>query len=125
MEKNKYEVLQTAMEYIERLNNGIVQAASYYRNGELAKGYKYVGMITEGIEWIVDVIALTQDVLIRKIEVGGIRDLISEYIDAMENEDTVLMADLLEYEMVEEIQSWKEVLVQSVKEMEEKDSDEA
>lgn len=125
MEKNKYEVLQIAMEYIEKLNNGIMQAASYYRNGELAKGYKYVEMITEGMEWVIDVITLTQDVLISGVKLDCIRDLISEYIEAMENEDTVLMADLLEYEMLEEMQSWKEILVESIKEVEEKDSNEA
>lgn len=125
MEKNKYEVLQTATEYIEKLNNGIMQAASYYRSGELAKGYKYVEMITEGIEWVIDAITLTQDVLVNEIEVDHIGALISEYIEAMENEDTVLMADLLEYEMVEEIQGWKEILVESIKIMEEKDSNEA
>lgn len=125
MEKNKYEVLHTATEYIERLNNGIMQTASYYRNGELAKGYKYVEMITEGIEWVIDVITLTQDVLIREIEVDCIRELVSEYIDAMENEDNVLMADLLEYEMLEQMQSWKEILVESIKTIEEKDSNEA
>ncbi len=125
MERNKYEVLQTAIEYIEKLNNGIMQTASYYRNGELAKGYKYVEMITEGMEWVIDVITLTQDVLIREVKVDCIRDLISEYIEAMENEDTVLMADLLEYEMLEEMQGWREILVESIKEMGEKDSNEA
>lgn len=125
MNKNEYEILQTAIEYIEKLNKGIIQASSYYRNGQLTQGYEYVGVITDGIEWLIQVVTLTQDVLTTEIEINHINELISDYVDAMQNEDTILMADLLEYEIVEEMQRWYNILIESVNLFDDKSGDEA
>ncbi len=125
MKQDKYELLQTALEYAEKLNQGTIQAAQYYRNGEIAKGHEYVTMITEGLEWLINSLVILKDVLTQEIDVTTINDLIEEYITATENDDIVLMADLLEYEIAETIQSWYEVLAQTINQNIEMDIDEA
>lgn len=125
MKQDKYELLQTALEYAQKLNQGTIQAAQYYRNGEIEKGHEYVTMITEGLEWLINGLVILEDVLIKELDVTTINDLIEEYITATENDDIVLMADLLEYEIAETIQSWYEILAQTINQNIEMDIDEA
>lgn len=115
MNSREYEILQTAIEYIERLNGGIIEVAACYRKGELIKGHEYIGVITEGMEWLIHVISQTKNVLVSPIEISSINKLISEYVNAMQNEDSILMADLLEYEIFEELQRWYDIFRESVK----------
>ncbi|MBP3889437.1 MAG: hypothetical protein J6F30_17565 [Cellulosilyticum sp.] len=114
MSQDRYELLHTALEYAQRLNQGTIQASQYYRDGQFAKAHEYVAMITDGLEWLVNAVALTQDLLTQEVDVTVVNDLIAEYIEAVENDDIVLMADLLEYEIAETIQGWCEVLEETV-----------
>lgn len=108
--KQKLEVLQAAYEYIEKLIDGINTCVNFYRVGDLGNAHQYILLIIDGLEWVINVIVGTQDVRKEVIEISNITDILNEIVEAMQNNDTTLIADLLEYEVLEQISKWKEKL---------------
>jgi hypothetical protein len=106
--EEKIEVLQTAFEYIERLYPATISCAEKVRIGNLTEAYEQIDLISQGLDWIVNVLSLTQD--IHKIDATELRDAVTEFVEALENEDTVLIADLLQYEIGEQLEKWYEML---------------
>lgn len=112
--EEKYEALKSANEYIERLLDGMRQCAEFFRMGELEDANKNILLIIDGLEWVMDVITLTQDVREKAIEVIQIKEILDEIVEAMENQDTTLIADLLEYEVVENVKLWKNMIEKDI-----------
>ncbi|MDF2801706.1 MAG: hypothetical protein K0S61_1609 [Anaerocolumna sp.] len=104
----KIEALQTVFEYIEKLYPAVISCADEVRIGNLAEGYEIIASISQGLDWIVNVLWLTQD--IHKIDATELRNTVIEFVEALENEDTVLIADLLQYEIGEQLEKWYETL---------------
>lgn len=104
----KIKALETVEEYIDILKKGILETAGYFQNGEEYKGNVFIPDITEGIQWIIDVIILTRDVQVETIDVSELKENLQEIVIAFESEDYILIGDLFEYEIVpifEEIQN--------------------
>ena len=101
------ETLATALDYIPRLNKGIAEAVTAYREGNDAGAYELLVQIIDGLNWLLDVIQLTKAAQKTPIDLEGIEDLLSEMIEGLENQDSVLLADLLEYELLEKTQGWQ------------------
>ena len=108
MQKEKIEILQTAVEYLERLYPAVIAATNDLRTGDITPAYKTLGSISEGLEWLFNVITLTQDV--HKIDAIALKNIMSEMIEALENEDSGLIADLLEYEIGDKLNEWYDTL---------------
>lgn len=106
------EILETASEYLIRLNNAIPSIVGNFRTGNEAKAYTDVAILSEGLQWINDVFKLTSDV--HNINVISIKEIYFEFIEALENNDSVLLADLLEYELTPKVQEWKTSLDESL-----------
>lgn len=106
----KLEVLQTANEYMERLIDGINQCIEYYRVGELGSANQQILLVIDGLEWVIKVIELTQDLRERPIEIIELQGILSEVVEGMKNSDITLIADLLEYEVIEQVINWKEII---------------
>lgn len=95
----KIEALQTADEYIERLQRGIEQVIEYYRDSKINEGSTLMIEIIDGLRWVVEVIELTQDIQVDKIDITDIKEVLKNIIDALDNQDNVFIADLFEYEV--------------------------
>ena len=113
--EEKLQILKDAKEYIDRLNEGILIIIDNIRGGKLNKAYQLFIQVIEGLEWLCDIITLTQDVQEDKMKVEDIKELSLEMIEAMENKDNVLLADLLEYELIDRLNIWKEQLIINIK----------
>lgn len=100
------EILLSAYEYIPKLYKGIQTVVSQYRESKIIEANEMIVAITEGLQWLTEAIGLTRDAQKEAINVFEINDSIAEIIEALENEDTVLLADLLEYELLEKLQGW-------------------
>ena len=87
--EQKLEALNEANNYIKRLSNGINETILCFRNKDFQNGYKMVGMITEGIEWLLDIFKLTEDIQVEKISVENLNDIWSEMIGAIESKDVI------------------------------------
>ena len=108
--EQKLEALQTANEYMEKLVDGMNQCIQFYRVGDIGSANHYLLLIIDGLEWLLDVIRLTQDIRKKPIDIESFRQILTEIVEALENSDTTLIADLLEYEVLEQVVSWQEII---------------
>lgn len=99
MNKEKLEVLNTAKEYMINLNKAIIKSSEYLQNGDYFNGTNLIISITDGLEWIVQLITLRKDIYEEDMKVNKLIDNIKEIVEAFENEDYILIGDLLQYEV--------------------------
>ncbi|ENJ9652659.1 hypothetical protein ACXAUS_000452 [Clostridium sporogenes] len=99
MNKEKLDVLNTAKEYMNNLNSAIIKSSEYLQNGDYFNGTNLIVSITDGLEWIVQLITLRKDIYEEDMEVNKFIDNIKEVVEAFENEDYILIGDLLQYEI--------------------------
>ena len=120
----KIQTLVSAYEYITRLNSGIETAINSYRIDDTTKGNEMTVDITEGLQWLIEAIDLTSEVQKEPINVAEINETIAEIIIALENEDTVLIADLFEYELLDKLKEWHEKIGVSLEDVSFENADE-
>lgn len=109
----KLDTLHSAYEYLQRLYSGLNTAVGYFRVGEITKGYELIQGAVAGLEWLTEVVTLTQDILVEAVDINSFKETIGEIIDAIENEDSILIADILEYELMEQLEKWNDIIVAS------------
>lgn len=100
MNNKKIEALITANEYLNNLEGGIHQVVEAFQQEDENKGCSLIPLIADGIKWIVDVINLTRDIQKENIDISQIDEKLEEVVDAIENEDYILVGDLFEYEVL-------------------------
>jgi hypothetical protein len=98
---NQVEVLVTVEEYIYELKKGITNVVQYIQDGQEQSAFKLIGQIADGIEWLLQAIKLTKDYHQGKVSDNNINEKLSEIVEALENEDYVLVSDLFNYEILE------------------------
>jgi len=105
--EEQIEVLRTAYEYLNKLTQGTLQAAEYFHSGQEYKGFQSVSLIADGTLWLVGAIELTRQVQKEEVRTEGIMTITNEINEAMQKNDTVLIADLLEFEIFPVLQQWQ------------------
>lgn len=105
MKNEKIEALQTANEYLDKLKSGINKVINLIEEDNEGKACNYLSDITEGIDWISQVITLTADIQKEKIELGDINEKLTEAVEALENEDYNLLGDIFKYEILPILES--------------------
>jgi hypothetical protein len=114
--------LLDAKDYLKRLNPGIEKTAQLLRVGEEAAAHETYGQCMEGTNWFIQVLEGVRQVL--GLDYGKIRfnkssvhahidnleKIIREMLRAQSDEDWVMLADLLEYELQPILEEWKEIL---------------
>ncbi|KGM92776.1 hypothetical protein Z968_13205 [Clostridium novyi A str. 4552] len=104
MVNEKIEALVTANEYLNNLEEGIHQVVEAFQQEDENKGCSLIPLVADGIKWVVDVINLTRDVQKENIDISEIDEKLEEVVEAIENEDYILVGDLFEYEVLPIIQ---------------------
>jgi uncharacterized protein YktB (UPF0637 family) len=104
------ETLKEASEYLPRLKDGTKKAAQLFRNSD-DKAVQNYQLILNGLEWYIE--ALSQVTSLMNNEeyyqkgqnmINKINKILSDLMVAYNKEDFVLVADILEYEIVETIE---------------------
>ena len=110
--------LTNAKEYLEKLISGFQKAADLFRMGNEQEANKFYLQIIDGIDWfsqvVLTIINAQQNVLEgQSLEERQkkLNELMGQMLEANKNQDWVLMADLLEYEMVPFYEEWQKVLL--------------
>lgn len=106
--EKKKELLLTIQEYIEEINTKILKIALHIQQGEEAKGIELLVELTSSFEEIIEAINLTNDILKESIDTKEINEKFDEINEAINEGDYILIADLLQYEIVEILNAWKE-----------------
>lgn len=112
--RQQFETLQTANEYIVKLESGIAESVRLFKSGEEGQAVKMIYDIIDGIEWLTDVMRLTVGVHEKKIEIDETNNQLVEIVEAFNNEDYILVADLFEYEILPIIGQWKVIIRNSI-----------
>jgi hypothetical protein len=103
----QFETLQSVKEYMVNLINGIEKAVEYFQIGEEKKGCDLISPIADGIQWMSEALLLTKDIHHQDIELVAMNEKLKEIVEALENDDFILIGDLFEYELkpiIEDIQ---------------------
>ena len=112
MDSEVMEVITTATSYMDNIINGIELIVNSYRGGDYYKGKEHMKDLVEGLLWLNEVLAYTKSFhSINPLELTGI---FNEMITAFENTDTVMLSDLLEYEVLPVIEVWQVKLKKEV-----------
>ena len=114
--------IANALNYLKKLIPGFEQAADLFRTGNEQEANKYYLQILDGIDWfsqVVSVIMKPDDGKTELPDADGeslqvrqekLTDLMSQMLEANQNQDWVLLADILEYEMVPFYKDWENIL---------------
>ncbi|MBT3858184.1 MAG: hypothetical protein HOF64_14940 [Nitrospina sp.] len=114
--------IANALDYLKKLIPGFEQAADLFRTGNEQEANKYYLQILDGIDWfsqVVSVIMKPDDGKTELPDADGeslqvrqkkLTDLMNQMLEANQNKDWVLLADILEYEMVPFYKDWENIL---------------
>lgn len=110
--------LSNAKEYLEKLIPGFQKAADLFRMGNEQEANKFYLQIIDGIDWFSQVVLTIINAQQHVLDGQGLEErqkklneLMGQMLEANKNQDWVLMADLLEYEMVPFYEEWQKVLL--------------
>lgn len=112
--KQQFETLQTANEYIIKLESGIIESIRVLRSNEEGQAVETIPYIIDGVEWLNDAMKLTVGIHNQEVNYDEIREKLVEIVDAVNNEDYTLVGDLLEYEILPVIGQWKKIIRNSI-----------
>ena len=98
--EEKFEALRTANEYIDNLKNGIENLVNKINSGEENNGVALIPQIADGLDWLINIIKLTSDVHNGAVSMGNANEILEQIIEALDNEDYVLLGDLFNYEFL-------------------------
>ena len=109
--------LANAKEYLEKLIPSFQKAADLFRMGNEQEAHKFYLQILDGIDWFSQVVLNIVKSRGNQVEGQSLGDrqekltgLMAQMLEANQNQDWVLMADLLEYEMIPYYEDWQETL---------------
>ena len=100
----KRETLEMANEYMNNLFSGVKHSVELLYSGNESEGFSLIPSICEGIKWITEVLALTKNENENLDLVDILYEKLVEIIESFENKDYILVADLLNYELLEVLQ---------------------
>ncbi len=118
LEKN----IANAENYLKKLIPGIQKASDLFRSGNEQEANKFLINIIDGMEWfsqVTDSISKAVDFQSADVMFEGktfqerqdhLVELTRQMVDANQNQDWVLIADLLEYEILPYYADWEEQL---------------
>lgn len=120
--------LEEAKDYLPKLKDGVLEAASNFRNGNAEKANKLYQHIINGLEWYTD--AITKVISILDDEnfleennelIQGLNEKLAELMIAYNKGDYILLADILEYEMIDYIEKFINFNDKIITKLEERD----
>ena len=114
--------LVNALDYLKKLIPGFEEAADLFRAGNEQEANKYYLQILDGIDWFSQVVSIIMNPDEGKLELldaddenlqvrqEKLTDLMNQMLEANKNQDWVLLADILEYEMLPFYKDWENIL---------------
>ncbi|NFH79863.1 hypothetical protein FDA09_08615 [Clostridium botulinum] len=113
MEK-KIEFLKVTSEYIIQLEKNIEEIVKILQGTEYKEGIKALNSIIEGINLVAIAVENTKELHKKEISLNKLNEKLNEIVQALENEDNILMADLFQYELLPIIENIKTIIDVSI-----------
>lgn len=109
--EQKLEVIVSIKEYLDRFIPGVEDTIKLLRMSDDSKALENLDMIFEGIDWLTEAYMLTADVSGELLDIRSFNAILKEIAETLENQDYILLADLLEYELVPKLKDWSLKLI--------------
>jgi hypothetical protein len=113
-------IIAEGKEFIEGLKDCLLQAAEHYSSDSESAG-RYFDEAVQGLQWFVQMIDFIEQTLqldFNRLSLNGkpvavymlsLNSIFQEIVNAQEGSDPVLLADILEYDLVPHLEEWKEI----------------
>ncbi|GAA0078698.1 hypothetical protein UT300005_30770 [Clostridium sp. CTA-5] len=98
--KEKIEILNNVNENISNLKKIIFKIIEYLHNKEEAKGFTLIADLSNEIYSLFEVLEYIEGFEKSQSYIETINEKLNEIVEAIENEDIMLIADLFEYELI-------------------------
>ena len=114
MEYNVNEILESGIEYIDRLKIELPLRINNYRKGNMETlNFDDLNFLIEGIEWLITVIEKIN--FNKDNEKINFNSVLRELLKAIQDKDSTLIADILEYEILDIFEKIKSVFQDDLK----------
>ncbi|WP_456273260.1 hypothetical protein [Bacillus sp. AK031] len=101
------ETIKSIKEYIPKMVNGCKQTVEDLQEGNEANALQLVPHIIEGLDWIVQALAgIQKNGLLLNIDFNELNSHLGEMLSSLEINDYVLLADIIDYELVPILNDW-------------------
>ena len=100
------ELYDSLKNYIINLESGINKIIEKIHTGNENEFLSMIVDAVDGIDWTIKAIYLTQNHHDIK-EVDKLNNILQEAINGLENNDYIFVADIFEYEVLPEVELWK------------------
>ncbi|RXJ02279.1 hypothetical protein DS745_07775 [Anaerobacillus alkaliphilus] len=111
MSINIEEVCQEYINYNQKLIPAMEQIIIGFKKQDEHQALNLFDQAIDGVKWCIDIISHLEGIL-REFglifEKAKINNILIELVSTLENQDFVLIADLLEYELLESLNNWLE-----------------
>lgn len=109
------------LELMEEIDRVAQAAAESFRQLDVGRGQELLISLLDGCRWFTDALVVLRSVLQTlspqaldfdqwQSAQNKLHQVLSELLAAVENQDKVLLADLLEYELANSLEKWRELL---------------
>lgn len=105
--KAKLDTVRMLDEYLDALVEDVMAVSQVFRDNDVEVGINYIKFLVEGFQMVCEAVDGSSDILKGKIDLRNFIDKIKEMISGVNDQDYVLVADLLEYEISPILQSIK------------------
>jgi len=115
------QTLASGQEYIEDMRDFLLKTVDMFRTGQEQKAKEYFLESVEGLQWLVKMVGYISQILRIDFKsmlydgaslsksVDELNQIFLDIISAQEHADSVLIADLLEYELAPQMERWKRI----------------
>lgn len=102
------ELVESTAGYAGNLYNGLEQVVGNLRADRIREGLTSFSQAAEGLDWMLNSVALLNEAggKYGGFETEGMTNFLAEVLEAVENSDYVLLADLIEYEIMPIVDEW-------------------
>ncbi|KXG76342.1 hypothetical protein [Thermotalea metallivorans] len=107
MDKIIGEAFNELQNYLYKLTPAIEKTVQYFRGQKEDQGLNLLIPIIDGLHWVIEVVHAAKDWLIHyniMMDENVMNENLREMVSAMEHQDYVLLADVLEYELLPVLQ---------------------
>ncbi|OOB79330.1 MAG: hypothetical protein BEN19_07885 [Epulopiscium sp. Nuni2H_MBin003] len=107
LEEKKEEAIESLKEYLPNLENGLIYILNQFHSKDYAGANKTIIEALEGIKWVLDIMIVTNP---QDLDAENINDILNAFIDAMENDDKETIVDIIEYELIDLVKEWNNII---------------
>ncbi|MEF9951692.1 MAG: hypothetical protein RR840_04640 [Clostridium sp.] len=110
IQNTQLEILESIKNYLPRLIFGTEEAVAKIHSGSEGAFLNTIPDIIEGTQWSINAMVAINPFVNGEVNIDKINSIFLEMISAMESGDYILVADMLEYELIPIISSWNDII---------------